>query len=71
MSKLVELQELILNSGWKPYVLSTRLGHNQSTIYHWINEDYEPCCKDILKMSELLNVPVERLVRIFATRGEQ
>ena len=69
MSYLQEFRDIIANSGYKPYVLSTKLGYNPSNIYHWLDGTNEPCCRDILKMSELLNCPVETLVRIFASRN--
>lgn len=65
MSRLAELKDLIDASGYKAYILSEKLGRNKSTVYHWINGDYEPCAKDILKLAKILNVPVERIVRIF------
>lgn len=68
MTKLMDFQNLIARSGWKPYLLSIELGHNPATVYHWLSGKYEPNCKDILKLARYLNVPVERIVRIFAER---
>ena len=65
MAKGDKLRELINESGYKPYILSEKLGHNKSCVYHWINGRYEPCARDMVKLSKLLNVPVERIVMIF------
>lgn len=60
-----KLRELINQSGYKAYIISEKLGHNKSCIYNWLNGHYEPCARDMLKLADILNVPVERIVRIF------
>jgi transcriptional regulator with XRE-family HTH domain len=65
MSKLYALQNLIDKSEYKAYVISEKLGHNKSNIYHWLNGENEPCAKDMLKLAKILNVSVETIVRIF------
>ena len=60
-----KLREVIDQSGYKPYVVSEKLGHNKSTIYHWLHGKNEPCAKDMIKLAEILKVPVEQIVRIF------
>lgn len=67
MAKPNELRELIIKSGYKPYILSKMLGYSQSVVYGWCSNTRrrEPCARDMLRLAKILNVPVERIVRIF------
>ncbi len=65
MSRGDELRNLLKQSGYKAYIISEKLGYSPSNIYHWLNGDCEPCARDMLKLAEMLKVPVERIVRIF------
>jgi transcriptional regulator with XRE-family HTH domain len=60
-----ELLELIKAGGYNPYDLSEELGYTRPAIYHWIKGTREPCARTMLDLAEKLNVPVERIVRIF------
>ena len=66
MAKSDELRNLIRQSGHKAYIISEKLGYSPSNIYHWLNGDCAPCARDMLRLAEILDVSVERIVRIFA-----
>ena len=65
MAKREELRELIDISGYKPYILSEKLGYSRSVVYTWLNGRCEPYAKDMLRLAKVLDVPVEKIVRIF------
>lgn len=58
-------KELIKKSGYKPYIISEKLGHNNATMYAWIKGRYEPSAKDMLGLVKILQVPAETILKIF------
>jgi transcriptional regulator with XRE-family HTH domain len=60
-----ELKTLIKHSKYNALQLSKILGYSPSVVYGWYYGIREPCARDMLRLSELLNVSVERIVRIF------
>lgn len=63
--KNYELGNLIYEKGFYPYQISERLGYTKGVAYAWIDGKKEPCARDMIRIAEILDVPVERIVRIF------
>ena len=65
MAKDKGLGKLIRESGYTQQAVANALYYNLRTISYWISGFTEPCARDMLKLADILNVPVERIVRIF------
>jgi transcriptional regulator with XRE-family HTH domain len=65
MSKKEELRKLIDAAGYKPYILSLKMGYTQSVVYGWLSDRREPCARDMIRLAEILDTPIEKIVRIF------
>lgn len=63
---MTELQVIIKESGYNGLKLAKMLGYSQSVVYGWAEGRREPCARDMVRLAEILNVSVERIVRIFA-----
>lgn len=63
--KRTKLKELIDQAGYKPYILSLKMGYSHSVVYGWLKGQHEPYARDMIRLSKLLNVDVETIVRIF------
>lgn len=60
-----ELWNIIKERGYNPLRLAKKLGYSDSVVYEWTYGTKEPCARDMIKLAEILNVPVEQIVRIF------
>lgn len=61
-----ELCALIAAKGMSTRKLSLVLGKHENTAYRWCYGWNEPNARDMVRLSEILGVSVERIVRIFA-----
>ena len=66
MTRKNELQTLIKERGYNCLKLAKMLGYSQSVVYEWSYCRRGPCARDMVRLAEILDVPVERIVRIFA-----
>ena len=65
---LDDLRSIIHASGYKPYILSEKLGHSKSAIYNWLNGVTNPSAKDMLGLTKLLNVDASVILKIFGEK---
>ncbi len=65
MTNQNELKTLIQASEYNALELAKMLGYSQSVVYNWTYGNREPCARDMIRLAEILNVSVERIVRIF------
>ena len=63
--KRTKLKELIDQAGYKPYILSLKMGYSHSVVYGWLKGEHEPSARDMIRLAKLLNVDIETIVRIF------
>lgn len=67
MKKRTLLSNLLKERGITAYKLSAMLGYKDKTaIYKWIYGKSEPNAKTMLKLSEILNVSAEEILKIFS-----
>ena len=60
-----ELWTLIKERGYNPLRVAKKLGYSNSVVYAWTSGTREPCARDMIKLAEILRVPIEQIVRIF------
>ena len=60
-----ELSRLIKERGHNPLRLAKRFNYSPSVVYNWTYGIREPSAYDMLRLSNVLQVPVETIVRIF------
>jgi hypothetical protein len=66
MRKHNELWDLIKEKGYNCLRLARKLGYSDVVVYDWTYGTREPCAMDMIRLSDVLKVPVERIVRIVA-----
>lgn len=66
MRKHNELWDLIKATGHNCLWISRKLGYSNAVAYDWTYGTREPCAMDMIRLSDILKVPVERIVRIVA-----
>lgn len=62
-------KELVKSKRFTNESLGKHIGKSHTTIYNWCNHKTEPSCKDIVKLSKVLNLSIEFLVMMFANEG--
>jgi transcriptional regulator with XRE-family HTH domain len=55
------LKELIKSKGIKQKWLALKLGVSEVTVSNWVKEKSIPTHKHLLKLSELLDIPIKEL----------
>jgi transcriptional regulator with XRE-family HTH domain len=55
------LKELIKSKGIKQKWLALKLGVSEVTVSNWVKEKSLPSQKHLLKLSEVLNIPIKEL----------
>lgn len=66
MSKNKEFYELRKNAGITQEELAKSLGLKQCSISNWENGISKPDLPTVVKMADIMNVPVEKVVKCFA-----
>lgn len=56
------LKELLKTKGVKQKWLASRIGVSEVTVSNWVKDKSIPSKKHIEKLSEILNIPLKRLI---------
>jgi transcriptional regulator with XRE-family HTH domain len=56
------LKELFKSKGVKQNWIALRLGVSEVTVSNWVKEKSVPSQKHLIKLSDLLNVPLKELI---------
>lgn len=62
-------EEVIKKRGFTQESLGTKMNKSHTTIYRWCKGKSEPSCADLIKLSKIINVKIESLVKYFANKG--
>ena len=66
--KLIDILEKKAMSG---YALARAVGYQPQTVYNWIYGSGTPSPEAMLKMTKILNVSAEEILKIFAEKEEK
>lgn len=66
MKKRTKFQELLKDRKMTAYRLSKILGYKDHAVYKWIYGKGEPNAETMLKLTEILNISAQEILKMFA-----